>query len=97
VELVGIIASFVLITVAVVVASYVIDKARERERRSMPKPSRWEVVTFSSLGDVVVALRRNRDTLTVATVPNGAKDWDERVMAAQAEAAQRAAILNAEV
>lgn len=98
-ELVGIIAFFLLIAGMAWAATYVIDQANKREaaRKPKPKPIVWEVVTTSSLGDVMVAVRRNRDLIVVAKIPNGARNWEDLVIEAQSEAARRAAILNAEV
>lgn len=103
-ELVGIIAFFLFIGALAVAVTFVLDRAakRETERKraaavAEAKAVRWEVVTTSSLGEVMVAVRKNRELLMVAKIPNGVKDWEDRVITAQAEAARRAAVLNAEV
>lgn len=98
-ELVGIIGFFLFICAVALGVTYVIDQAKKREaaRKPVAKPMRWEVVTTSALGDVTVSVRRNHDLVLVATIPSGAKDWEDRVIAAQADAARRAAVLNAEV
>ena len=103
-ELVGIIAFFLLIGVVAVVATFVIDRAQARAKAlareqaiKEAKEVRWEVVTTSALSDVLVGVRRHRDMIVVARIPNTAKDWEDKVIAAQAEATRRAAVLNAEL
>lgn len=99
-EAVAAICCLLLIGAGVVVFSFLSDREKAKARAASiqeAKDVRWEVVTTSALSDVLVGVRRHRDMIVVARIPNTAKDWEDKVIAAQAEATRRAAVLNAEL
>lgn len=99
-EVVAAIGALLLIGAGVVAYSFMSDREKAKARAAAIKEAkdvRWEVVTTSALSDVLVGVRRHRDMIVVARIPNTAKDWEDRVIAAQADATRRAAVLNAEL
>jgi hypothetical protein len=62
-------------------------------------PALWEADVEAGEGQTRVVVRRGagrrtQDRIVVAEIPDGAADWQERLLLAQQEAESRAAVLN---
>jgi hypothetical protein len=73
------------------------------KRAEVKRSAQWQVADISTRQAMLIVVQRVTDEgevlgrVVVASVPDGAEDWEDQVLKARLEAASRAQLLNSEV